>query len=172
MNYVDENLDNVPRQVVPGDFSFLSLADRQVVSAMAKLITTLTGVQDNKPILLGLVAVEKDDSNRKYSFGPATLLYDGMVYELQKISSSGVYSSFARFMDETYISAQRVVAGPSPVYGEGLQKDVDVHYKCVFVPIRTIVGDEFTLSQIQTLPGISDTEGSEGVISRPTFREL
>lgn len=171
MNYVDENLDGVPRQVVPGDFSFLSLADRQVVSAMAKLITSLTGVEDNKPILLGLVAIEKDSFNKKYSFGPATLLYKGMVYELPKYTSTGKFDSFERFMSETYITPQQLDVEPSPVYGEGLQKNVYVHRNSVFrAGALSVTGEYFTLSQIQTLPGISDTEGSEGVVSRPIFR--
>lgn len=170
MNYVDENLDSVPRQVVPGDFSFLSLADRQVVSAIAKLITSLTGVQDDRPILLGLVAMEKDNFNKKYSFGPATLLYKGMVCELPKYTSTGEFDSFERFMSETSIFPKQLNVGPSPVYGEGLQKDVYVHRNSVFEVGRSNTGEDFTLSQIQTLPGISDAEGSAGVVSRPTFR--
>lgn len=170
MNYVDESMDNVPRQIVPGDFSFLSLADRQVVSAMAKLITSLTGVQDDRPILLGLVAIEKDSFNKKYSFGPATLLYNGMVHDLPKCTSTGVFDSFERFMSETYIFPKQLNVGPSPVYGEGLQKDVYVHRNSVFEVGRSNTGEDFTLSQIQTLPGISDAEGSEGVVSRPIFR--
>jgi hypothetical protein len=138
---------------------------------MAKLITSLTGVQDDRPILLGLVAVEKDDNNKTYSFGPATLLYNGMVYELPKCTSTGKFDSFGHFISGTYITPKQLDGGPSPVYGEGLQKDVYVHKNSVFgVGDRSITGEDFTLSQIQTLPGISDIEGSEGVVSRPIIR--
>ncbi len=171
MNYVDESMDNVPRQVVPGDFGFLSMADRQIVEAMAKLIVTLTGVQDNKPILLGLVNVEKNDTTKTYGFGPATLMYNGMLYELQKVRSVGVYKDFKTFMAETYIVPKRTVVAPSPLYGEDLQQNVSVHYKCVFETGRSNIGEEFILSELQTLPGISDAEGSSGVIARPTFND-
>lgn len=172
MNYVDESMDNVPRQVVPGDFSFLSLADRSVVSAIAKLITTLTGVEDNKPILLGTVAIENNKTSQTFAFGPATLLYNGLIYDLPKIKSSKEHKSFAAFMSRTYIYPKRVTVAPSPVYGKDLAQNVNVHYSMVFEVGRSNSGEEFTLNEIQTLPGISDTEGSEGVVSRPIFKEL
>jgi hypothetical protein len=94
-----------------------------------------------------------------------------MVYDLPKYTSTGKFDSFERFMSGTYIFPKQLNVGPSPVYGEGLQKDVYVHRNSVFEVGRSNTGEDFTLSQIQTLPGISDTEGSEGVVSRPIFRE-
>jgi hypothetical protein len=58
MNIVDESKDVVVRQVVPADFSFLSLADRQITKAMSSLLLSLTGLSDDKPIVLGNVGCE------------------------------------------------------------------------------------------------------------------
>ena len=116
MNIVDESKDGVVRQVVPADFSFLSLADRQITKAMSKLVLSLTGLSDDKPIVLGYVSTERNNTFKQYSFGPATLLWNGLVVECPKIQSNGVFASWNDFLRGTFISPVSKNVSPSPVY--------------------------------------------------------
>jgi hypothetical protein len=164
MYVVDENLDGVARQVVPGDFSFLSLADRQIVEAMAKMIASLTGVSDDKPILLGTATVSKE--RIPYSYGDCTLLWKGMLYYLPKIESSNNARSFESFLAETYMRVEIKYVEPSPVYGEGDIADIYVHKNMSLMEGRAVdAEDEFTLREIQILP-IIETIGNS-VVVRP-----
>lgn len=173
MNIVDESKDGAARQVVPADFSFLSLADRQITNAMSKLVLSLTGLSDDKPIVLGNVAISRNDTFKQYSFGPATLLWNGLIVECPKIQSNGndEIDSWDAFLKGTYISAVSNNISPSPVYGEGLAKDVYVHK---VVQADTVRGEnECPLSELQFLPQIStneqgtvDLSGGVGLLER------
>lgn len=158
MNIVDESKDGVVRQVVPADFSFLSLADRQVTKAMSKLVLSLTGLSDEKPIVLGNVAISRNDTFEQYSFGPATLLWNGLVVECPKIQSNGGFDSWNAFLKGTFVSPVSKNVSPSPVYGEGLEKDVYVH-KVVQAEADTVRREnDCPLSDLQFLPQISTNE--------------
>lgn len=171
MNIVDESKDGVVRQVVPADFSFLSLADRQITKAMSKLVLSLTGLSDDKPIVLGIVSTERNNTFKQYSFGPATLLWNGLVVECPKIQSNGGFDSWNAFLKGTFISPVSKVVSPSPVYGDGLVKDVYVHKA---VQADTVRGEnECALSELQFLPQIStnergtvDLSGGVGLLER------
>lgn len=171
MNIVDESKDGVVRQVVPADFSFLSLADRQITKAMCKLVLSLTGLSDDKPIVLGVVSTERNNTFKQYSFGPATLLWNGLVVECPKIQSNGVFDSWNAFLKGTFISPVSKNVSPSPVYGDGLVKDVYVHK---VVQADTVRGEnEYALSELQFLPQIStnergtvDLSGGVGLLER------
>ena len=171
MNIVDESKDGVVRQVVPADFSFLSLADRQITNAISGLVLALTGLSDEKPIVLGLVPIEKNNMFNQYSFGPATLLWNGLVVECPKIQSNGGFASWNDFLKGTFISPVSKNVSPSPVYGDGLVKDVYVHK---VVQADTVRGEnECTLSELQFLPqiltneqGFVDLSGGVGLLER------
>ena len=171
MNIVDESKDGVVRQVVPADFSFLSLADRQITKAMSKLVLSLTGLSDDRPIVLGIVSTERNNTFKQYSFGPATLLWNGLVVECPKIQSNGVFASWNDFLKGTFISPVSKNVSPSPVYGDGLVKDVYVHKQ---VQSDTVRGEnECPLSELQFLPQIStneqgsvDLSGGVGLLER------
>lgn len=171
MNIVDESKDGAVRQVVPADFSFLSLADRQITKAMSGLVLSLTGLSDDKPIVLGVVSSERNNTFKQYSFGPATLLWNGLVVECPKIQSNGVFASWNDFLRGTFISPVSKNVSPSPVYGDGLVKDVYVHK---VVQADTVRGEnECSLSDLQFLPQIStneqgnvDLSGGVGLLER------
>jgi hypothetical protein len=171
MNIVDESKDGVVRQVMPADFSFLSLADRQITNAMSKLVLSLTGLSDDKPIVLGVVSTERNNTFKQYAFGPATLLWNGLIVECPKIQSNGVFASWNDFLRGMYISPVSKNVSPSPVYGDGLVKDVYVHK---VVQADTVRGEnECSLSDLQFLPQIStneqgnvDLSGGVGLLER------
>jgi hypothetical protein len=168
MNYVDESLDNVPRQVVPGDFSFLSLADRAIVRAMSGIVKSLTGIDsDLEPVLIGYATV-KMTSPYRYK---ATVMYQEEIMELDVTESDnrevGV-TSWKTFLEKMQIWVSDEVVSPSPVYGEGLQQNINVH-KCKvmrggYYPASGV--DAFSLSRIACLPTIETSNGE--VTVRPS----
>lgn len=155
MDYIDENLDNVPRQVVPADFSFLSLVDRSIVRAMSGLIKSLTGLDsETTPILLGFATVQMTSPYRY----KATILYQEEIMELNVTGSdneaAGV-DSWGTFLKKTKVQVAEEFVTPSPVYNEGLELNIYVHKKRYLRgDYSLVVGEYFTLSEIAHLPQI------------------
>lgn len=153
MNFVDENLDNVPRQVVPGDFSFLSLVDRSIVRAMSGLIKSLTGLDsDTTPILLGYATVQMTSPYRY----KATVMYQEEIMELDVTESDnrevGV-DSWKTFLEKMKVWVTEGVVKPSPVYNEGLEPKINVHKKRYLTGgYFPVLEDYFPLSEIAQLP--------------------
>ncbi len=128
MNHTDNSADNIPRQVVPRDFSFLSEADQAIVQGLYGLLETVSACPGCAFILQGMeVSGAGDGTTADIDIAPGMFLYDGKLYILENSEHlSGVMSGqHVRFLlEETDVA-------PSPVYDENLAPTVNCHKKYV-----------------------------------------
>lgn len=171
MNYVDETQDGVVRQVVPADFSFLSSADRSIVKAMGKILCQLTGLNDDVPIFLGTPAINKVSALRQWSYGRGLMLYQGELYDFEGASSTAEYDTWQEFLKGVYLTPMSKSVDPSPVYGEGLNRDVYVHKK--YIMSTTQANDNsFKLEDIQLIPTLNENEDGSVSLNRTPIKTL
>lgn len=153
MYYVSKDSDEGARQVVPADFSFLSLAVDSLSKAMSGMLANLVGIDENVPTFLGDVVLLKErlpNVGYRMAIGPAMVLWDGVVWQMPKFSAE--VATEHEFW-EKQIFPKSVAVAPSPVLNPELEAVVRVHYKRV-MEMGVSEGQTFTLGEIQTLPRV------------------
>ncbi len=123
MKYIDHSSDDV-RQIVPGDMSFLSDADQEVVEAMGGMLCSLFGVTEKMAVVMkgmraSLVLRETPAVGSMMTIEGGVVLHGGKLYtfsggsvEGQSRILEGYASNYALLFTESD------VVNPSPVYGE------------------------------------------------------
>lgn len=153
MYKITHDADNIARQVVPQDFSFLSDADGQIVKALELIISMGFGVDVSKPVLLGnrVIIRRITPDGIKFKFGANMVLWQGCLYELPA-SSESVAASESEFLRSTYVMPLETTVAPSPVYGINEVRDVSCHKSLSFGYQRSEDGsNEWTLADLSVL---------------------
>lgn len=163
MNRVNHSADSTARQVVPQDFSFLSDASLQVAQALEAMVRTMLGVSDNAPIFLRPLNISTrvvPGEGTKYKLGANILLYDGAVYELPEAPEAAA-SSINSYLGSLYIIPCTEGVEPSPVYGEGLSRDIYCHERLVMSYMRS-AEVEFRVSDLKVIPRVMTVANVSG----------
>lgn len=128
MNHIDNSADNIPRQVVPRDFSFLSEADQQIVQGLYGFMETLSGCTGCAFILQGMkVSGIGDGIQADIDITEGTFLYDGKLYHLENpVHLTGLLSG----RDVSFLLEEQDHE-PSPVYDENLAPTINCHKKYI-----------------------------------------
>ncbi len=128
MNHTDNSADNIPRQVVPRDFSFLSEADQVIVQGLYGLLETVSGYPGCAFILQGMhVSGTGDGLAADIDIAPGMFLFDGKLYILENsVHLSGLMSG-----RDVHFILEEKDCEPSPVYDENLAPTVNCHKKYI-----------------------------------------
>lgn len=128
MYHIDNSADNIPRQVVPRDFSFLSEADQLIVQGLYGLLETVSGCPGCAFILQGMhVSGTGDGFSADIDIAPGMFLFDGKLYILENsVHLSGLLSG----RDVHFLLEERD-SEPSPVFDEHLTPTVNCHKKYI-----------------------------------------
>lgn len=157
MFFVDEEMDDVTRQIVPADFSFLSKACDAVTEALSRTLEVIVGMDSNQVVVLGAIPLTKKKTQTadvyQFTLGEGIVMYDRKIYHLPKYMFTGT----KRELGEIHFVLSSVVVKPSPVLDVNLQANVNVHKK------RTVIFEQmsdelptFTINDIQGLSFVSE----------------
>lgn len=141
MRYITHDADEIARQVVPQDFSFLSEGTRDVVRAMEKILRAMYDIAEGKPIWLGKMTFTSAgtvNGVRQWIVEKGSVLLDGLIYDVAPIIASG--SSTLIAAQTTYVKLSSVNIEPSPLYQENGERDVYVHKNAIGVGVM-VSGD-------------------------------
>lgn len=141
MRYITHDADDMARQVVPQDFSFLSEGTRDVVRAIEKILRAMYDIADGKPIWLGKMTFTSAGTIsgvRQWIVEKGLVLLDGLIFEIAPIIASG--SSTLIAAQTTYVQLSSENIEPSPLYHENGERDVYVHKNAVGLGIA-VSGD-------------------------------
>lgn len=108
------------RQIQPIDFSFLSLADKDIVLAVEAMLRTMYNFPDDIPIILQGLEYSQDSS----SISDGKVLFSGIVYDVEHLT----LSSNASLIHVSLYLRHRVVS-PSPVLDKNLSATINCHYE-------------------------------------------
>ena len=153
MYKITHDADNIARQVVPQDFSFLSDADGQIVKALELIVSMGFGVDVSKPVLLGNRVITRriTPDGIKFKFGANMILWQGSLYDLPA-SSETAAANESEFLRSTYVMPLETTVAPSPVYGINEVRDVSCHKSLSFGYQRSADGsNEWTLADLSVL---------------------
>lgn len=133
MRYITHDADEIARQVVPQDFSFLSEGTRDVVRAIEKILRAMYDIAEGKPIWLGKMTFTSAgigrDGRRQWMVENGVVLLDGLLYDIAPIVASGSNTLIAA--QTTYVQLSSVNIEPSPLYQENGERDVYVHKNAI-----------------------------------------
>jgi hypothetical protein len=180
MNIVGTEGNSV-RQIVPAEFNFLSMADRQVVAALEGVLKTVYGLEAGQAIIVSgmrtsamLVSAGNLGNNGisvawRYTITEGVVMWNGCLWEFGGGSFDGGPNPNNRVlvMSET-------VAPPSPVYGENISLDVTPHKRAVCTLMSTedaaSVDQKVALADVRRLLHI-DGSGA-GTVSVTTIQDI
>lgn len=134
---------NSVRQIVPAEFNFLSMADRQVVAALEGVLKTVYGLEAGQAIIVSgmqtrtaLIRVPSESSGsigyitgQQFMVTEGVVMWNGCLWEF----GGGSWEEYRAAQDPTeyVLVMSETVAPPSPVYGENISLDVTPHKRAV-----------------------------------------
>lgn len=163
MKRITHNADNRRRQVVPGDFSFLSDADSDVVSALFYAVAAMFGFGQNDAVVLTGCRLSKRETagHRYYKLGDGLILKNGTVYTVRGVPAfeveefPGSMNVMRLVLENRWLVFGSSNVAPSPVYeyGEG---QVYCHEDTVATEVSDtpMAADCVRLSDLKVLPVI------------------
>lgn len=114
------------RQIQPIDFSFLSLADKEIVLAVEAMLRTMYNFPDNIPIILQGLEYSQDS----FTISGGKVLFSGIVYDVEQLylatSDTITTSNVLSFVS---LILQQRVTSPSPVLDKNLSATINCHYE-------------------------------------------
>lgn len=146
---------NSVRQIVPAEFNFLSMADRQVVAALEGVLKAMYGLEARQAIIVSgmqaqttLIWIPSETSEtgrviagQRYEITEGVVMWNGCLWEF----SGGSWEAYreARNPTEYVLVMSETVAPPSPVYGENISLDVTPHKRavCTLVSAEDAAGE-------------------------------
>lgn len=140
MNIVGTEGNSV-RQIVPAEFNFLSMADRQVVAALEGVLKAMYGLEARQAVIVSgmqtqtrLIWTPSETSVRViagqgFTVTEGVVMWNGCLWEF----GGGSWETYREAQNPTeYVLVMReTVAPPSPVYGENITLDVTPHKRAV-----------------------------------------
>lgn len=142
MNIVGTEGNSV-RQIVPAEFNFLSMADRQVVAALEGVLKAMYGLEARQAIIVSGMQTQttliwtpsaSETSGRviagqRYEITEGVVMWNGCLWEF----GGGSWEAYREAQNPTeYVLVMRETpAPPSPVYGENITLDVSPHKRAV-----------------------------------------
>lgn len=141
MNIVGTEGNSV-RQIVPAEFNFLSMADRQVVAALEGVLKAMYGLEARQAIIVSgmqtqttLIWIPSETSvtgrviaGKRYEITEGVVMWNGCLWEF----SGGSWEVYHEAqMTEYVLVMSEETAPPSPVYGENITLDVTPHKRAV-----------------------------------------
>lgn len=180
MNIVGTEGNSV-RQIVPAEFNFLSMADRQVVAALEGVLKTVYGLEAGQAIIVSgmrtsavFVILGPLDGNGtrytwRYTITEGVVMWNGCLWEF----GGGSFEAGAN-PNNCVLVMSETVAPPSPVYGENISLDVTPHKRAVCTLMSTedaaSVDQKVALADVRRLLHI-DGDGA-GTVPVTTIQSL
>lgn len=140
MNIVGTEGNSV-RQIVPAEFNFLSMADRQVVAAMEGVVRMMYGLESGQAVVVeGMGATWEPTTTgttgdlqltQRVTLAPGVVMWNGGLWEFEGATIEGLGRLQPINGDEWVLVMSEQVAPPSPVYGETIALDVSPHKRMV-----------------------------------------
>lgn len=152
MNIVGTEGNSV-RQIVPAEFNFLSMADRQVVAALEGVLKAMYGLEARQAVIVSgmqtqtrLIWTPSETSGRViagqgFTVTEGVVMWNGCLWEF----GGGSWETYREAQNPTeYVLVMReTVAPPSPVYGENITLDVTPHKRavCTLMSVEDAAGE-------------------------------
>lgn len=152
MNIVGTEGNSV-RQIVPAEFNFLSMADRQVVAALEGVLKAMYGLEARQAIIVSgmqtqttLIWIPSETSDRviagqRYEITEGVVMWNGCLWEF----GGGSWEAYREAQNPTeyVLVMSEETAPPSPVYGENITLDVTPHKRavCTLVSAEDAAGE-------------------------------
>jgi len=143
MNIVGTEGNSV-RQIVPAEFNFLSMADRQVVAALEGVLKAMYGLEARQAVIASGMQTQAKRlfvtsggvvvGGMRYAITEGVVIWNGCLWEFGG-GSWDAYSG-AHSPDRYVLVMSETVAPPSPVYGENITLDVTPHKRAVCTLMR------------------------------------
>lgn len=140
MNIVGTEGNSV-RQIVPAEFNFLSMADRQVVAALEGVLKAMYGLEARQAVIVSgmqtqtiLIWTSSEASGmviagQRFTVTEGVVMWNGCLWEF----GGGSWETHRESQNpsEYVLVMSEEVAPPSPVYGENITLDVTPHKRAV-----------------------------------------
>lgn len=162
MKEITSTADNVRRQVVPADFSFLSQADTDVVRGVGLILGAMFGLGERDALSLGVTVTRQQVGDQwHYGLSDGVVLLGGSFYEVRGVRMVAFdhYLSKAEmdaFASDYYLIFGERTVSPSPVYkyGEGT---VSCHVQtCVTEISQQPDANTVRIADLRTLPTVGN----------------
>ena len=134
MKYISDSV--VARQVQPVDFSFLSDADKEIVTGVDLMLRSLCGFASGVPIILSGVKLDMTSKpnpsaseDTKYKITEGKILSGGHIVDFDAIDIVKPTYSYDSLLDTVVWMRRQSVASPSPVRDANGDLTVQCHWR-------------------------------------------